>query len=312
MMLSNFHLIRPYWLLTLIPFLLMLPLLWKERRANLYWQKICDPHLLQFLLQKQQGQQRRWLLISISVSLFLMIIALTGPSWKRLPVPVFHVVEPRVLVLNLSDSMLKQDISPSRLQRAKFKIKDLLEQPDRGQWGMLVYTGQPFLVSPLTEDGRTISALLPSLTPDIMPVSGQNMGDAIKMAGKLIKQAGFKQGQILVLSDFPPDNQALEAASHLSKHEAIHTSIMPVLKSIDNNPIYQKLAIAGDGQLLPVSSSNQQLQQWLKQKKINKEYDLNKNHLIPVWQDEGRWFLLASLLFLIPVFRRGLLDGGRL
>lgn len=311
MMLNNFHFLRPYWLLALIPFLLMIPLLWKQRQSNQSWKKICDPHLFQFLLQQQPSQQRRWLLLSLLLSLLLMILALAGPSWKRLPVPTFHVIEPHVLVLNLSSSMLKKDIPPSRLKRAKFKIKDLLEQQDNGQWGLVVYTGEPFLVSPLTEDGKTISALLPSLMPDIMPVGGQNMAAAIKMAGELIDQADFKQGQILVLSDFPPDNHALDEAEKLVD-KGIQTSMMPVIKSGSKNPMYQKLASAGGGQLLPLNSSNQQVQQWLKKSSAGNSFDLNKNNLIPVWQDEGRWFLLVALLFFLPVFRRGLLDGGTL
>jgi len=306
---TEFHFIRPLWLLTLPLLFALLGCFLRQTPSMTAWSKVCDVHLLPHLIQTK-GYRRRlfsWLLLSASA--VLMIMALAGPTWSRLPVPTYHQIKPRVVVLDMSQAMSVTDLSPDRLSRAKFKLHDLFQRQGLGQLGLVVYTGEPFVVSPLTDDGQTIDALLSSLTPDIMPVGGQQLGSALEQAGQLIVQAGFKQGQILVFTASPPSSTAIATAKALSS-QGIHTSVIPVLShEMERDPWFQKLATAGQGELIPFSDTSTDLEQWLVATRGNEQYTANDQQDIPEWRDQGRWFLIPALFLMLPAFRRGWVQG---
>lgn len=299
---NAFHLLRPWWLLALLPLIFLIYSLWRKRPQIEAWAAICDKHLLDHLLQSKEPSKRGSALFFLFMSALSMIIALCGPSWSRLPVPTYKQIQPRVLVLDMSDAMLARDLSPDRLTRAKFKLHDLFQHRDGGQFALVVYTGEPFVVSPLTDDAQTIDSFLSALTPDIMPVDGAKLDDALEQAGQLISQGHFSKGQILVLTSETPNESALAMAKSLAnKH--IFTSIMPIRAEDNANVLFQKLADAGQGQLLNMTNT-EELDKWLSFTSNNNQYRLSQHDDIPLWRDEGRWFILPALIFLFPVFRR--------
>lgn len=237
-----------------------------------------------------------------------MTISLAGPTWSRLPVPSYRAIQPRILVLDMSESMLEQDLSPDRLTRAKFKLHDLFNRRDGGQFGLVVFTGESFVVSPLTEDANTIDSLLETLKPEIMPVGGHQLDKALEEASKLITQAGFLKGQLLVLTASPPDSAAIDMAARLQR-EGIDTSIMPIISDKTALPVFKPLATAGHGMLLSFTDTHEDLEQWLATTHDTRQLSRSAFNDIPLWRDEGRWFLLPALFFLLPVFRRGWLQG---
>ena len=244
--------------------------------------------------------------LCVFLSILFMILSIAGPVWYKLPISTYKPMQPRVLVLDMSDNMMAGDLSPNRLSRAKFKLRDLFEHKDIGQFGLIAFTGEPFIVSPLTDDGHTISPLLSSLTPDIMPVNGQNLESAMEEASQLINQAGYSQGQILVLTADSPSSAAIDLAKKLTQ-SGISSSIMPIKADKNLNPLYQRFADAGEGQLVKYTSDSSDLEQWIAAS-ANKQFALSKDEDIPIWRDEGRWFLIPALLLLLPVFRRGWLQ----
>lgn len=304
---TDFHFLRPWWLLTILPLLGLLWFLWRQSPRLEAWAAVCDGHLLKHLVQSK-GQGRRHLaLSSLFISILCMIISISGPTWSRLPVPSYQQIQPRVLVLDMSEAMLAQDLAPDRLTRAKFKLHDLFKRRDVGQFGLVVYTGEPFVVSPLTDDAQTIDALLSSLSPDIMPVEGQHLEAALEEAGQLLANAGYKQGQILVLTGETPSLAAIEVAKTLAAKQ-IYTSVMPILASKVSSSLFKNLASAGQGQLVPFSDTSDDLEQWLKNSTGEEQYWLSRENDIPMWRDEGRWFLIPALILLLPVYRRGWLQ----
>ncbi len=306
-MIAEFHFLRPWWLLAIIPLIGFAVLSWRQIPQLHAWNEVCDSHLLAHLVQKK-GQGKRMASMSfLFLSLFFMIFSLAGPAWYKLPVPTYKPIEPRVLVLDMSPNMMATDLTPNRLSRAKFKLHDLFMRNNEGQFGLIVYTGEPFVVSPLTDDGQTITSLLSTLTPDIMPVRGQKLESALAEASKLIQQAGYKQGQILVLTADSPSSSAIETAKTLAQ-SGFFSSIMPVKADKNLNPLFQQFANAGHGQLLVYSSDSTDLDQWLNTASKNADFALNDKDNIPLWRDEGRWFLIIALAFLLPVFRRGWLQ----
>lgn len=303
-MIHDFHFLRPAWFFALLPLAYLFWRLWRQRTLSQAWSAVCDPHLLEHLLCRRGESRRHVAVLYLFLSSVFAILALTGPTWSRLPVPVWSVQQPVVVVLDVSDSMMVNDVSPNRLTRAKFVLHDLFSDTHTGQFGLVAFTGQPFVVSPLTEDGKTIDTLLQALTPDIMPVSGQDLSSALEQGAALVRQAGFQQGKLLVLTATPPDARANSTAKKLAG-QLIDTSVMPIMADQTMSLMFQPLAKAGHGMVLPYPDTNSELTRWLQSSTHRQAFTRSEQNDVPVWRDEGRWFLIPALLFLLPVFRRG-------
>jgi len=97
--------------------------------------------------------------------------------------------------------MYATDIKPNRLTRARYKAVDLLTHINEGDVGLIAYAGDAFIISPLTQDIKNIELLLPSLSPDIMPVHGANALAALTLADQTLKNAGHISGDIYWFTD---------------------------------------------------------------------------------------------------------------
>lgn len=304
---SNLHWIRPYWLFALIPWFITAYYLWRHQTSQSSWSAVCDPHLLRHQLV-DSGKEQRLSMIPLILALLMMILGLAGPSWIKLPAPTYQSIMPRVILLDMSSAMFDTDVKPSRLFRAKLLIRDILSQTKEGQVGLIAYSGMPFLVSPLTQDSNTIETLLSSLNEDIMPVNGNDMAAALQEGKRVIEQAGFHIGDMLVITANEPSNQSITIAAELAKHN-FQTSVLPINGSNTISNADKALAKAGNGMVIDFSSSNQGIKQWLSDS--NRSHQLHEDVMnnVPLWQDEGHWLMLLALLFLIPVFRRGYLEA---
>lgn len=202
-MLAEFHFLRPWWLIALLPLAVLLFWQIRHRISASAWQAVVDPQLLSWLAGQSEAQNKRgrWLTVLLGVSGLLAIMALAGPAWERQPQPVVRATQARVIALDLSRSMLATDQKPSRLEQARFKLEDILNRSREGQTGLVAYAGEAFVISPLTDDSRTIQALLPALAPNIMPVQGARADLALQKAADLLNQAGIVNGEILLITD---------------------------------------------------------------------------------------------------------------
>jgi Ca-activated chloride channel family protein len=212
---TDFHFLRPWWLLAL-PVLALLLWAWRKRQqGGGDWRDVCDPALLPHLLigtASRPAQQPLWLAGLAGV---LAALALAGPAWEKLPTPVFRNLSALVIVLDLSPAMNAADLKPSRLERARFKIEDLLRARKDGQTALVAYAGDAFTVTPLTDDTATIAAQLAALSPELMPVQGQRADLGLTAAERLLKQAGLKDGDILLISGGEGAKAAEDLAAHL-------------------------------------------------------------------------------------------------
>lgn len=197
---SDFHFIRPEWFFALIPLIWMLWQLNRQKLGNHGWQQIIPQHLVKHLMQGQNAtlHQPFWLL---AVIWLLVVIALAGPAWEKLPQPVYQTNTGKVLVMDMSQSMLATDLTPNRLTKARFKAIDLIDKIDDADMGLIAYSGDAFVISPLTADSKNLIALIPSLSPNIMPLVGSNAYAALDLADKLLKNAGYNRGEIYWITD---------------------------------------------------------------------------------------------------------------
>ncbi|MGB2269990.1 MAG: VWA domain-containing protein, partial [Cycloclasticus pugetii] len=198
---ADFHFIRPYFLLALIPALALMFVSVKNTLAKGEWADVCDAALLPFILEDKQSSKSYWVVGALSMAVLLSIVALAGPTWERLETPAFRNDAALVIALDLSQTMNATDIKPSRLVRARYKIADILRQRKDGLTALVVYSADAFTVTPLTSDAATIENQLNALESSLMPRQGKDTQAALTLAVNLLQQAGQKQGNIFLITD---------------------------------------------------------------------------------------------------------------
>ena len=148
---NDFLFLRPLALWLFIPFFALVYWYVRNRNSTTIWSQSCSPDLLPYILAKKGKRQRVPFLLALLTG-SLLITALAGPSWERISEPLLKTQEGLVIALDLSKGMDAQDIKPSRLQRAVYKISDLLALRREGQTALIVFSGDPFVVTPFTDD----------------------------------------------------------------------------------------------------------------------------------------------------------------
>ena len=212
---ADFHFIRPMWFFALIPLIWMLWQLNRQKLGHHGWQQIIPAHLVKHLMQGQNATRHQpfWLLAAIWL---FIVIALAGPVWEKLPQPVYQTNTGKVLIMDMSLSMGATDLTPNRLTKARFKAIDLIDKIDDADMGLIAYSGDAFVISPLTADSKNLVALIPSLSPQIMPLAGSNAYAAIDLADQLLKNAGYTRGEIYWITDGIESNEFKELQQRLS------------------------------------------------------------------------------------------------
>lgn len=327
---GQFHFLRPEWFLAIIPLVVLLIWIFRLSAKSNAWSRVCDEHLLPHLLVGSQQQQSYWPKILVCLAGLLAIFCLAGPTWIKQEIPVYRANEARVIVMNLSPSMYAQDLTPSRIARARFKVLDLLQHFKEGQTAMVVFSGEPFVVSPLTQDSNTIASMVPKLDPNIMPISGDNVASALTLTENLMRQGGATKGQVILVTDSAGSAKAITAAEKLNA-DGFKISVLgvgtakgapiPLARGgfLTNNQggiempklaiaKLEKLAAAGGGRYVTITNNNNDVDTLLKTAQINRlDGKIAKSSQMTVrWQDEGHWFILLLLPLILLGFRRGI------
>lgn len=290
--------LRPWWLLAYLPVLCIGLYWWFRPQSITDWQKHCDAKLLDYLKYTHGNQKwfSTWILLMISMS--LMVFSLAGPSWKKIPSAVGQLQKPVMVVLDLSTNMLLDDITPSRLERAKFLIEDSLKANPELQWGLLVFSQQVFLVSPLTNDIQNILNFLPVLTPKLLPVGGYDANLALHEAQKYIHATGLMSGKILIISSRAPSIGTLDLLKSLVRSGYS-------LAWVNDASIFPKVQFPKGVEVYDIKSAHEKIEAWLNQGFSLTTKQLQTKTKLMQWQDQGRWFVGLAMLALMMVFRKG-------
>ena len=199
--LNQFHFLRPEWFAAIIPLLLLVILIRKATAKQSGWQSVIPSHLYQYMVIGKTEVGAKPPIMLLAIAWFVSVIALAGPTWERLPQPVYQLKMGNVIVIDMSLSMRATDMTPDRLTRAKYKAIDLVNAIGEGEMGLVAYAGDAFVISPLTEDAANITTLIPSLSPEIMPVPGSDPLLGIESAAALLTNAGYNSGMIYWITD---------------------------------------------------------------------------------------------------------------
>jgi Ca-activated chloride channel family protein len=324
---AEFHFLRPEWLWALPLIALMTYGLAHRQLAPGSWQRVIDPALAPFILSRTQIKRLNYRWWMILIGGVLAVLALAGPSWNRVEQPVFRSEQAVVIALDLSRSMDAQDLTPSRLTRARLKILDILERRQSGQTALVVYSSNAFTVTPLTTDSDTIAALVNSLSTDIMPSRGSYPVSAITKSQQLLEQAGAVLGEVLLMTDGGTSPAAERAAKDLQR-AGYSLSVLGVGTSegapiprggggfitdrsgnivvprIENKAL-RSLAAAGGGRFAILSADDGDID-YLLSGPVGSASASDESLATDQWQEEGPWLLLLLVPMAALAFRRGL------
>ena len=328
-LIDNFHFLRPIWLLALIPVLLFFVAMWRVNSVVTAWDKAIDKNLLPYLLDRSKNASQRTPLILLFAAWALSILALAGPVWEQLPQPVQKKEDALVIVFDLSLSMFAPDHSPNRLDLAKRKLRDILALREEGQTALVVYAGDAHTVTPLTDDVVTIEALVPSLSPNIMPLFGSKPVEAIELAIGLLDGTDASRGKVLLMTDgisgfdeelliteqfSDNDYELLIMGIGTEEGAPIRTNdgnfltdesgtlIIPTL----NKNVLQSLVNRVDGRYHDIQLADSDLAYLLSDFELLDDDQMSDvEEKFDVWYEFGPWMLLLVLPIAAMSFRRG-------
>jgi Ca-activated chloride channel family protein len=320
-MLADFHFLTPAWFLALLPLGLLLSVLSRRGGATGAWRRVVDERLLAALTVGADGSVRRWPLVLLGVGWLGAVLALADPTFERMQVPAVRDAAARVVALDLSRSMLAEDLVPTRVERARFKVEDILRRSADGQVGLVAFAGDAFSVVPLTDDAETVRGMLPALSPDVMPAQGSRSDLAIIEALKLLRQAGAQQGEVVLLTDDPGGARARSAAAELRRAgfrlgvigvgtpdgapvPGVRTSRGAVIARLEEGAL-RSLARHGGGDYARITVDDADLRQVLDEGLRGGVRADDDPREVEVWKELGPWLALALVPFAALGFRRG-------
>ncbi|AWL12397.1 putative serine/threonine-protein kinase irlF [Saliniradius amylolyticus] len=328
---TEFHFLRPLWLLALIPLLMLIWALKRVHRHQSGWQQVLAGHLYQHLIQGKSQPGSRPPFALLALGWVLATVALAGPTWEKLPQPVYQLHSGKVVVMDLSMSMRATDIAPDRLTRARFKAMDLIDAMPEGDIGLVAYAGDAFTIAPLSNDGQTLTALIPALQPEIMPVPGSEPITGLKQAAELLKNAGYQEGEIFwitdginmvqsapvndLISDLPyrlsilavgtADGAPIKLTSGELLKDNSGSIVIPKLRESLLKPLAQR----SGGRYAPIQADDSDIHYLTSQNLVNRETkadNAKQDQFGDQWREAGPWLALLLLPLAAYAFRRGL------
>jgi Ca-activated chloride channel homolog len=197
---ASLHFLRPRWLWLLLaaPVIYLFLRIRDDVRSR--WKGYIDPELLEHLIV---SRKRRWRLRPVHmISLFILLgaVAIAGPTWKREQPPFTEDKAPLVIALDLSETMNAIDLDPTRLERVKLKLRELLKVRNGGRTALFVYANTAHMVLPFTTDNSLFDLYLSSLSTSLMPSQGKNTAKALRAVEDFLKDEPVP-GTILFVTD---------------------------------------------------------------------------------------------------------------
>lgn len=326
---TQFHWLRPLWLLAILPVLGLSIFLWRQKRNAYQWQQLIAPELLPFLVDNKTLHTKKSLVWVLLLAWILSCIAIAGPTWEKRPMPVEKNQHALVIALDLSYSMISEDIKPSRIARARLKIADVLRERKDGQTALVAYAGEAHTVTPISDDSATILSLLSSMHPNIMPLQGSNTEDAIARSMQLFQDAGITQGDILLVTDGVVP-EAFDKIQNLVAGKNIHVNILGVgttqpapipstaggflrdnagtiLTTQLNSAELTQLAQSLHGKYHEIANNNSDIEFLKPREYKNDTENATLKRDFDQWVDKGHWLVFLLLPVALFCFRRGIL-----
>lgn len=302
--LSHFHFLRPYFAALLLPWAFMFFLQRQRADDSERFGGIIAPHLLEHLRLRRVAAS--WFNPRSVTTLFalLMLVMLMGPTWRQQPSPLHEDEAALVIVLDLSSSMRQRDIQPSRLDRAKQKVADLLALRPGKRAALIVYAGSAHTILSLTTDSDILMQYLAATEPAIMPRSGKLPEYMLPEIDRILRQ-NEAPATIVWFTDGASESTRTVFEQYFDEHP--HQLIVVGLGSADAaiplaNSALEAIASDSGGHYVDITVDDRDMRRI--NRRIDSHYVVREDSALP-WHDSGYWLLLPAAGLFLLWFRRG-------
>jgi Ca-activated chloride channel homolog len=203
--------------------------LYGQRRRRIAVQ-FSDPHLLERLGGRALTRFPRQRLLLVTAAGLCIGLAVAGPRWGVRAVEGRPLALNVVIVADISRSMLAEDLEPNRLERARLFSRRLLRELPGDRFGLVVFAGRSYTLSPLTVDHSAIELYIDALDPNMVSMGGSSLGSALRQATDLLRGAQIERGDrvIIVLSDGEVTEELPEVRAAIERAERSDVRVMTV------------------------------------------------------------------------------------
>lgn len=323
---ESVHFLRPHWLwlLMAVPVIYLAFHIRDDVRAR--WKRYIDPELLDHLIV---ARKRRWRFRPIHMICLLIIlgtVAIAGPTWKREQPPFTEDKAPLVIALDLSRTMDAIDLDPTRLERAKLKLRDLIKVRNGGRTALFVYAGPTHMVLPFTTDDSLFDLYLSSLSTSLMPGEGKDTAKALRTIEDFLKDEPVP-GTILFVND-GIESQALPTFRQFTAQDENQNDILVMGVGTSNGGpvrlanngfltdrfgrrVYTKLDVNALRSLSRIDISattltlNDEDINWIQRRVQHHLQAVQQRNSKTRWIDEGYWLTIPIAAITVFWFRKG-------
>jgi Ca-activated chloride channel family protein len=313
------------YLLIVIPLLIVFYVIMTEKKKKAI-AAFGNPELLKPLMPLLSFKRGVWKFVMWMFALFFVILGVSGPQFGSKLQQIKKQGVELMIVLDVSNSMLAQDIKPSRLDKAKMAISRMVEKLSNDKVGLIVFAGDAYVQLPITTDYSSAKLFLSNISTDIMPIQGTAIGSAIQLAAKSFTPETETSKAIIVITDGEnhQDDAVMAAKQVREQGITVHTIGMGleqggpipvkgqpgqfmkdgtgniVVSKLDEKTL-QEVAKAGEGLYVRASNTNVGLDQLLVE--VNQmEKSLLDERVYADYAEKCQYFLLAGLFFIFVEF----------
>ena len=301
---TQFHFIRPLWLLAFIPMFFLLWLRWREETKP-SWKDVLPEHLRNALTIGERGWRKQLPLKLLVVIVTIAILICAGPTWQREASPFGEDKASMLVVLDNSETMLLKDLPPSRLERSKQKIRDLLAARNGGNTGLVVYSGSAHVAMPVTQDSKVFEPFLAAITPEIIPTAGKVAETALPL---IDQQLNREPGSTVLLVTDGVNPATIKAYETFFNDTPYQLLILAAGSRdiVSDNPVdfsvLNDLASAMGGRVIEITVDDADIQAL--NRAVERNMQLNGESAMP-WKDMGYGLLFPIALIMLLWFRKG-------
>lgn len=315
------HFTRPEWLL-LIPIVGLLGLLFTMKATHQGLKQLVAPHLLAHLTHEHKGHSlNKWLGM---LSSLLLCLGLSGISFDKSSTPLYVAPNKTIFVVDQSLSMYATDVRPNRQTKAKQILRDILNQDMEGEFALVAFAGDAYVISPFTQDKQTLIHFLVALDPVIMPLYGSQFHKGLELATGLLDPTDTNAHIIAITDDlndqdaaFMEHNERLsnlkfdaialgtEAGANIRvpNGETLRRNGFPILAKTPVEKIQQATNNIG-GNFYTHDLTPTDLQTISQSSDFSDARDAKDSGVLGVtWNEQGHWFALPFLLWMLWQFK---------
>lgn len=232
------------YLLLLLPILVAAHYVWTYRkRRNL--KRYGDPQLLKPLMRDVSVLRREIKFWFFLLALLFLILAIARPQYgTRVETRQRSGIE-AIIAMDVSNSMLAEDVTPNRLEKAKMMVSSLVDNMTDDKIGLIVYAGQAYVQLPITSDYVSAKMFLETISPSMIEVQGTDIAAAINLAAKSFTPQDGVSRAIFIITDGEDNEGGAVEAARAAAENGIHVYVLGI-----GNPAGAPIPIPGTGQYI--------------------------------------------------------------